>query len=123
MRVLREHPGYAVIQNGNAASLLIMPNSDEATYTLRWSIAHLNGHSDGSIVLAEDELLEAFDYHESSDLRMRRSFTTDAPGYFFRLDSYLNIPRRSDGKEGNGNLSIYLTEEISEAVSKLTWKF
>ena len=38
---------------------------------------------------------------------------------FVRARQYLNIPKRGDGENGDPNLSIVVTDEIQEVITRL----
>ena len=81
----------------------------------------------GWLRLTTAELKGAFglaDYlpPEAASLILCYGGTAAAPGKFLRYERWLNIPCPGTGADGDPNLSIEVSQEITAAITRAIWK-
>lgn len=111
---------------GSAASLLLIQEGFHRHWLVKWRIQHY-GELLGSAVFTDEELRRAFnlpvDHHPHFQIFpvMGERYGADdgIPGKFIRWKEYLNIPGPGTGWDGDPNISIKLTPEITNAVQQV----
>ena len=106
--------GYLVIAN-NTASVIINRNREITDYRVSWQIIHSmpdNEVATGFLTFSSNDLFIAFGLMNENGLEQK------CEGKYFRFKNYLNIPYPGTGNNGDPNISIYLSNEIKEAVRK-----
>jgi len=119
MRIHTWSPGkrelYLATPFTEFAKLRITSLRDAGSYfRLTWSINQVVGeNTSGEFDLSRDDLEEMFALGECED--------RDDPvhEHYEREYGYLNIPKRGTGKDGDPNLSVFVSNEIRQAVSDL----
>lgn len=107
-----------------AAKLVVSRQGEE--WLLEWSIDHLGGKVKGSIIVSTTCLKLMFGLQlpldELTDMHLSRWMAKDyeaevgLQGQFIRWGRYLNLPHPGTRHSGDPNLSLYVTEEIQEAI-------
>lgn len=116
--------------NPGVVDLLIrkgkVPKEAEVVFFVDYSIRYAKYESvSASHIMQREVLMAAFGLAGSTgwpdEQYMIRDYgiTTGNVGRFVRYKDYLNIPAIGTGYDGNPNLSIFLSEQIKEAVRKL----
>lgn len=97
-------------------------------YTLSWHISHKGGldpaFTAGAIETNSLELRRMFcldDGVEEADRWMTRQYrgTTAVQGKYLRQDRYLNIPGPGTGRDGDANISVFVSDGIMKSVRDL----
>ena len=107
-----------------AAKLVVSRQGKE--WILEWGIEHLGGKVKGSIIVSTTSLKLMFGLRlpldELTDMQASRWMLEDYGaecGFqreFIRWGRYLNLPHPGTRQDGDPNLSLYVTEEIQEAI-------
>ena len=132
MRVKRfDKDSRILIIDGNAASvrIILLDALNGELWKLSWSIARNSVTSGGSLIFTARQLRAAFgvsfNLASGSTPRLTKEpycAEVGQEGLFIRRGSYLNIPDPYAGtnRDADPNVSIQLTEEITNAVRELT---
>lgn len=101
-------------------------------YTLAWTVRHAGGLVDpqtsGLVELSSSNLRKAFRLDDVMDDKLslwlidRYGGTVASQGEFIRWGKYLNIPGPGTGHDGDANISIFVSDEIRDAVTALLKK-
>ena len=102
-------------------------------YTFVWTVRHAGGlvdpHTGGLAELSSINLRKAFRLDDTMDDKLslwlieRYGGTVAAQGEFIRWGKYLNIPGPGTGHDGDANISIFVSDEIRDAVAQLLQKY
>lgn len=115
--------GNEVVVNSNVAHLQIGPSMTRGIYQVLWCIAFSSNESvQGKICLTRNELKGAFLLLDSGEKSVfAELFDADAgvQGHYIRKGKWLNIPAPGNGFDGDPNISVFVSDEIKEAVRKL----
>lgn len=118
----------------SAASLVIdLYSRSQDTYRLKWHVMFtVNSWAAGQIIVSQKMLRAMFglsdiqpyyrdyDPHAQDWLKKNRLRATSVwPNLYIRSGGHLNIPCAGSGDDGNPNLSVFIHQEIKEAVGKL----
>ena len=96
-------------------------------YKVSWRIMFTRGENAwGDLLLSGDELRQAFGILSSNspigditEMKERYDAESSIPGHFIRKGKFLNIPMPGTGMDGDPNISIFITEEMQEAIRNL----
>ena len=98
-------------------------------WCVTWSIMHGGNNrldeneSGGCRRFTAQELLSAFGLHEyaGEDESYTQGQAADSakPGYYVRSGRYLNIPCPGKARDGDPSISVWISDEIQDAVGKL----
>ena len=114
--------GPKVLIGNNVAYLLISPQFGQiGSYRISWRITFFQGdYVEGRIHVTAAELRAAFGISEQPclDNAFADHFLADSAvqGHYIRRGNFLNIPMPGTGTDGDPNISIYLDDEIKQAV-------
>lgn len=122
-------PCDLVIGNGVVAILRIARVAKRPKYVIDWRVAHDGGidcpHTGGRIETNPVELARMFrlsdERGDDTDewLTQRYGGTVGVQGKFLRSGRYLNIPCPGTGHDGDPNISVFVTDEIRDAVGAM----
>lgn len=98
-------------------------------WQIKWKIRHgteLFVEADHGTRHFSDFALEAafglVNYTGAGEEHFAKRYDADCaiPGMFIRKGNFLNIPGPGTGKDGDPNVSVYLTDEVKDAIRDLT---
>lgn len=107
---------------------LVEENVNVRIWELHWRVvqSYPEGcESRGKTIVYDDGLRKAFGLDDSFDLagefiiKKYKAVTTARWGCFIRYKEFLNIPCPGTGCDGDPNVSVLVTEEIQEAITKM----
>ena len=114
---------------GSVARLEIVsfgPKAGPHEYKVAWNVTHVDGYTSGSVNMNRDDVARAFGIVNGMGdgggaLRAPdgKEIHAAAQGLYFRRSRYLNIPHPGTGRQGDPNISVYVTDEIRKAVFEL----
>ena len=114
-----------LVIKGSAAKVTLQRKPTEVWF-VDWRINHARGHVNGHSELSDWDIEAAFGIPSKGDPCrysgwLIEQFGADVAGQgrYIRQGSFLNIPCPGTGHDGDPNVSIYLTEEIREAIRQL----
>lgn len=113
-----------VMVGSNAAHLRIrLSMIIEGKYQVIWMITHGPGEFvQGQVQLSKYELEEAFDLCPSPPRNMFSEFNNldvGIQGHYVRKNRWLSIPALGNGFDGDPNISVFVTDDLQDAVRKL----
>ena len=116
-----------IIGNGVVALVRIMRVGQRPKYLVDWRVVHSGGldnpHTSGRIEIDRTELVQMFcisdEVSEETDQWLIDHYggTVATQGKFLRDRKYLNIPCPGTGHDGDPNVSIFVSDEIRNAVA------
>ncbi len=116
-----------IIGNGVVAFVRISRVDKRPKYLVDWRVIHSGGldtpYTGGRIEIDRTELVQMFrisdEHTEDTDqwLIERYGGTVATQGKFLRSGKYLNIPCPGTGHDGDPNISVFVTDEIRNAVT------
>ncbi len=120
----REH--RTVVLRSSAVTVVISPEKDQK-FKVAWTIDHSPAEMvTGTVLLQRPRLLTAFLVlpnlpPEESQASYLKRFEVDAGavGYFIRRSRFLNLPCPGTGHDGDPNVSIVVTQEITNAIGRI----
>ncbi len=117
-----------VIRNGEVATLTIQLADVPDEWRLIWEVHHIDGSVRGQTQVTSKELEVAFGLKEvrfseqpaeMADFANRYGAHASVQGRFIRFGNYLNIPHPGAGAQGDPNISVFISNEIRDAVRQL----
>lgn len=112
-----------VVVDSNVAHLQIRPSITKGVYQVIWHIAFSSNESvQGQICLTHSELKEAFDLsstNEKSVFAELLNADVGVQGHYIREGKWLNMPAPGNGFDGDPNISVFVTDDLQDAVRKL----
>jgi hypothetical protein len=111
-----------VVICSRVAKLQIRPCIKTWIYQVLWHITFSpNEFVRGEIRMHSSELWDAFDLSKNPQSILASEPDTDAAvqGRYIRVGRFLNIPTLGSGVDGDPNISVYISDEIQDAVRKL----
>lgn len=118
-----------IVLRGEKAWVKILFLEKEATpfcFRIEWELTHWSGTTSGNVKMMAESLMVAF------ALAPRKPYPPMNPtldlmckadagefGCFVRKDRWLNIPNPGTGHHCDPNLSVFVTDEVQEAVQKI----
>jgi hypothetical protein len=108
-----------------AARLTITPHG-RRQFLVRWRIVNSKNESaEGVIVFTQDHLKAAFMVPvtlpaDHVTFLANYDATHGVPGYFVRRGQFLNIPCPGTARDGDPNLSVFLSDDMVEAAKAIT---
>jgi len=122
-------PAELFISSGVIAHIKINQVQRRPKWTVDWLLHHFGGldipHSGGRIEADTRELLQMLGSDDREQdagslwLIERYGGTVALQGKFIRWGRYLNISGPGTGRNGDANISVYVTDEIEQAVRTL----
>ncbi len=121
---LRLVPGVSakIILKATAAELYLYRTPSYDNYKVSWKIFYSrNELAQGVVIMHEDVVASAFGlcdkvFSASQWLIDRYGGTAAAQGEFMRYGDFLNIPCPGTGHDGDPNISVFVSDDIREAV-------
>jgi hypothetical protein len=118
--------GLLVIETGSCARLKVEKHEhmDGHFWLVHWTIDFsLIESVKGEIAMSDDTLASAFGLLEIKPEYswMTKRFMAESckQGKFIRVENYVNIPGPGTGHDGDPNISIFLDQEMKDAVEKM----
>jgi hypothetical protein len=113
-----------VLVGSNVARLQIRPSMvNQGKYQVLWQINHGPGEFvQGQVQLTKGELEEAFELCPNPPRNVfAEHINVDAAiqGHYVRKNRWLTIPAPGPGFDGDPNISIFVTDDLQDAVRKL----
>lgn len=113
--------GDSVLVGNHIAQLQICETLNRAEYKVLWCITlFYKQYAMGEIILSQTTLERAFGITKDvpTQSTFAEKFDTDdgEQGQFIRNGSFLNIPMPGTGMDGDPNISLFVSDEIRQAV-------
>lgn len=119
-----------VVIKTRAAEVSVVKGEEDNQWKVSWKLIHSYGNNEveGKIVMNDRALAAAFGLTDENispnlDTVLRKhGGTVGFQGHYLRFRNHLNIPGPGTGHDGDPNVSIYLIDDIKEAVGVLLEK-
>jgi hypothetical protein len=124
MQVKGVEPGKCLLLSSSAALVRIMAK-ESGYWMVRWGVRHSHTErTDGQVRFSSDDVHVAFGLAEmpsepSNFLFEEYDAHVARQGKFIRTQDHLNIPCPGTGHDGDPNVSIEITPELTKAIRQL----
>lgn len=119
-------PEKLALTLASTATQLIVTPHGRGQFLVRWRITNSKSErAEGVIVFTTDRLKAAFMVpvtlpSEYQQFLANYDATHGVPGYFVRRGRFLNIPCPGTARDGDPNLSVFVSDDMIEAAKEIT---